>query len=212
MRRHGGEHFRSRLSGQALLVGSSTASRSAAGGTPRPRRCRHRRQRLYRPHRRHRARPRRPPGGGARCPGCRLGLLDPQRRPGLDLAEAGLRRARGAARPRHRLPHPPRRHQRPGSGSSDFIQREQIDCDWERVGRFHAAHNTAAFETLAKSRDPSAQGAGGRGLRRAAGASSAARSAATAISAASSIPPMPRCIPPNIIRGCWPAPRPPAPR
>ncbi len=30
----------------------------------------------------------------------------------------------------------------------DFIAREQIDCDWSRVGRFHGAHNTAAFETL----------------------------------------------------------------
>jgi glycine/D-amino acid oxidase-like deaminating enzyme len=32
----------------------------------------------------------------------------------------------------------------------DFIAREKIDCDWSRVGRFHGAHNTAAFETLAR--------------------------------------------------------------
>ncbi len=32
----------------------------------------------------------------------------------------------------------------------DFIARERIDCHWERVGRFHAAHNPAAFETLAR--------------------------------------------------------------
>src|SRR6516164_1572029 len=33
----------------------------------------------------------------------------------------------------------------------DFIEREKLDCDWARVGRFHAAHNPAAFETLARS-------------------------------------------------------------
>ena len=32
----------------------------------------------------------------------------------------------------------------------DFIGREKIDCDWERVGRFHAAHNPKAYETLAR--------------------------------------------------------------
>jgi glycine/D-amino acid oxidase-like deaminating enzyme len=32
----------------------------------------------------------------------------------------------------------------------DFIQREKIECNWERVGRFHAAHNPAAFEALAR--------------------------------------------------------------
>ncbi len=31
----------------------------------------------------------------------------------------------------------------------DFIARENIDCNWEKVGRFHAAHNSAAFEKLA---------------------------------------------------------------
>ena len=93
----------------------------------------------------------------------------------------------------------------------DFIQREQIDCDWERVGRFHAAHNAAAFETLAKAATNQPKGLEvevfvvPREDQR-------ARSAATVISAASSIPPMPRCIPPNIIRGCWPGRRPPAPR
>lgn len=31
----------------------------------------------------------------------------------------------------------------------DFIAQEKIDCNWERVGRFHGAHNSAAFEKLA---------------------------------------------------------------
>jgi glycine/D-amino acid oxidase-like deaminating enzyme len=31
----------------------------------------------------------------------------------------------------------------------DFIRAEKIECNWERVGRFHGAHNTAAFEKLA---------------------------------------------------------------
>ncbi|HEY2889130.1 MAG TPA: FAD-binding oxidoreductase, partial [Dongiaceae bacterium] len=30
----------------------------------------------------------------------------------------------------------------------DFITREKIDCNWERVGRFHGAHNPAAFNKL----------------------------------------------------------------
>ncbi|MDH3690216.1 MAG: FAD-binding oxidoreductase [Gammaproteobacteria bacterium] len=33
---------------------------------------------------------------------------------------------------------------------ADFIQSENIDCDWERVGRFHAAHNSKQYEVLAK--------------------------------------------------------------
>ncbi len=33
---------------------------------------------------------------------------------------------------------------------AEFIEREKIDCDFARVGRFHAAHNAAAFETLAR--------------------------------------------------------------
>ena len=32
----------------------------------------------------------------------------------------------------------------------DFIEREKIDCDWQKVGRFHGAHNAAAYETLAR--------------------------------------------------------------
>ncbi|GIK97407.1 MAG: oxidoreductase [Alphaproteobacteria bacterium] len=32
----------------------------------------------------------------------------------------------------------------------DFIRTEGIDCDWEVVGRFHAAHNPVQYETLAK--------------------------------------------------------------
>jgi len=31
----------------------------------------------------------------------------------------------------------------------DFIRAEKIECNWERVGRFHGAHNSAAFEKLA---------------------------------------------------------------
>jgi glycine/D-amino acid oxidase-like deaminating enzyme len=30
----------------------------------------------------------------------------------------------------------------------DFIGRERIDCDFHKVGRFHAAHNAAAYESL----------------------------------------------------------------
>jgi glycine/D-amino acid oxidase-like deaminating enzyme len=33
----------------------------------------------------------------------------------------------------------------------DFIRSEAIDCDFEQVGRFHAAHNPAQYEKLAKS-------------------------------------------------------------
>src|SRR5690606_32950795 len=32
----------------------------------------------------------------------------------------------------------------------DFIAKEGIDCDWEVVGRFHAAHNPMQYEKLAK--------------------------------------------------------------
>lgn len=32
----------------------------------------------------------------------------------------------------------------------DFIRREQIDCDFGAVGRFHAAHNAAQYEALAR--------------------------------------------------------------
>lgn len=32
---------------------------------------------------------------------------------------------------------------------ADFVQREAIDCDFGRVGRFHAAHNAAQYEALA---------------------------------------------------------------
>ena len=32
----------------------------------------------------------------------------------------------------------------------DFIRNEAIDCQFERVGRFHAAHNSAQYELLAK--------------------------------------------------------------
>ena len=32
----------------------------------------------------------------------------------------------------------------------EFVQREGISCDFGRVGRFHAAHNAAQFEALAK--------------------------------------------------------------
>jgi glycine/D-amino acid oxidase-like deaminating enzyme len=33
----------------------------------------------------------------------------------------------------------------------DFISRERIDCDFQKVGRFHAAHNAAAYESLGRS-------------------------------------------------------------
>lgn len=32
---------------------------------------------------------------------------------------------------------------------ADFVEREQIDCDFARVGRFHAAHNAAQYDALA---------------------------------------------------------------
>ena len=32
---------------------------------------------------------------------------------------------------------------------ADLIESEKLDCDWRRVGRFHAAHNPAQFEKLA---------------------------------------------------------------
>jgi glycine/D-amino acid oxidase-like deaminating enzyme len=32
----------------------------------------------------------------------------------------------------------------------EFIRREGIDCNFEKVGRFHAAHNTAAFDALVR--------------------------------------------------------------
>jgi len=35
----------------------------------------------------------------------------------------------------------------------DFIAAEGIDCDWARVGRFHAAHNAKAYERLARDVD-----------------------------------------------------------
>src|SRR5262245_57689740 len=33
----------------------------------------------------------------------------------------------------------------------DFVAAEKIDCDFRRCGRFHAAHNPAQYETLARS-------------------------------------------------------------
>ncbi len=32
---------------------------------------------------------------------------------------------------------------------ADFVERERIECDFARVGRFHAAHNAAQYEALA---------------------------------------------------------------
>jgi len=32
----------------------------------------------------------------------------------------------------------------------DFVKAENIECQFERVGRFHAAHNSAQYETLAR--------------------------------------------------------------
>ena len=39
--------------------------------------------------------------------------------------------------------------QRSLSWIADFVEREQIECDFARVGRFHAAHNAAQYEALA---------------------------------------------------------------
>src|SRR5581483_6159934 len=33
---------------------------------------------------------------------------------------------------------------------SDLIETESLDCDWRRVGRFHAAHNPKQYEKLAE--------------------------------------------------------------
>lgn len=33
---------------------------------------------------------------------------------------------------------------------TDLVAREKLDCDWRQVGRFHAAHNPAQYEALAK--------------------------------------------------------------
>ena len=32
----------------------------------------------------------------------------------------------------------------------DFIQREEIQCEWARVGRFHGAHKPASYESMAR--------------------------------------------------------------
>jgi glycine/D-amino acid oxidase-like deaminating enzyme len=40
----------------------------------------------------------------------------------------------------------------------DFITSEKIDCNWERVGRFHGAHNTAAFDKLVHDATHQAKG------------------------------------------------------
>lgn len=39
--------------------------------------------------------------------------------------------------------------QRSLSWIADFVEHEQIECDFARVGRFHAAHNAAQYEALA---------------------------------------------------------------
>ena len=44
----------------------------------------------------------------------------------------------------------------------DFIAGEGIDCQFERVGRFHAAHNPAQYEAAGQEAGPSAEGPGGR--------------------------------------------------
>ena len=56
----------------------------------------------------------------------------------------------------------------------DFIEREEVDCAWRRVGRFHAAHLPSSYEALAREiekraegpSDRSAHGAAGRAARR----------------------------------------------
>lgn len=40
----------------------------------------------------------------------------------------------------------------------ELIRREGIDCDWEVVGRFHAAHNPKQYEALARSLDKQVEG------------------------------------------------------
>jgi glycine/D-amino acid oxidase-like deaminating enzyme len=40
----------------------------------------------------------------------------------------------------------------------DFVRSESIDCDFERVGRFHAAHNPAQYEKLARLADNQPKG------------------------------------------------------
>lgn len=36
---------------------------------------------------------------------------------------------------------------------AEFIETENIQCDWQRVGRFHAAHNRKQYDALAKKID-----------------------------------------------------------
>lgn len=67
----------------------------------------------------------------------------------------------------------------------DFVRNEAIDCDFGVVGRFHAAHNPAQYEALAKS--VSAQPRGWRFRRTSCRApNSAPRSTPTPTTAASS--------------------------
>ncbi len=63
-------------------------------------------------------------------------------KPGFDL----LARRHGAQRAFDIL----KEGQRSLDWIGQFIDREQIDCDFHRVGRFHAAHNAAQYEALAR--------------------------------------------------------------
>ena len=87
---------------------------------------------------------------------------------------------------------------------TDFVAAERIDCDFRACGRFHAAHNPAQYEALARqvqapSAGPKVEATSSRAP------SSATSSAPTRISAASSTPGTPRSIRAASIRGCWSA-------
>lgn len=41
---------------------------------------------------------------------------------------------------------------------TDLVESRKLDCDWEVVGRYHAAHNTRQFDALAKSAETQPRG------------------------------------------------------
>ena len=86
------------------------------------------------------------------------------------------------------------------------IADEKIDCHFNRVGRFHAAHTPQFYEDLAQDAEK---------LTRTEGIEAQTSSmswAAICIMAAWSIPTTPRLIRRVIITGCWTAPCPPGQR
>ena len=50
----------------------------------------------------------------------------------------------------------------------DFVAAEQLDCNFDVVGRFHAAHNASQYDALARRISKSAEGARSRSSCRAA--------------------------------------------